>query len=114
MAKVVRTDAEIGLAGVDAGLRAAGHQIALLAGDATEDELLRETRDAELILMCYTPITRLVVEGASQLKGIVKYGVGIDAIDITAAREHGIPVVNVPAYAEETFGRSASEKVIVE
>ncbi len=107
MAKVVRTDAEIGLAGVDAALRAAGHQIALLAGDATEDELLRETRDAELILMCYTPITRLVVEGASQLKGIVKYGVGIDAIDIDAARERGIPVVNIPEYADETVAEGA-------
>ena len=32
---------------------------------------------------------------------------GIDAIDIDAAREHGIPVVNVPAYAEETVAEGA-------
>ena len=56
--------------------------------------------------MCYTPITRRVIEGARQLKGIVKYGVGIDAIDL-AARERGIPVVNVPEYAEETVAEGA-------
>ena len=32
---------------------------------------------------------------------------GIDAIDIDAAREHGIAVVNVPAYAEETVAEGA-------
>jgi len=57
--------------------------------------------------MCYTPITRRVIEAAHRLKGIVKYGVGIDAIDIAAARERGIPVVNVPEYAEETVAEGA-------
>jgi D-3-phosphoglycerate dehydrogenase len=48
-----------------------------------------------------------VIESAKKLKGIVKYGVGIDAIDIAAARERGIPVVNVPEYAEETVAEGA-------
>ena len=48
-----------------------------------------------------------MIAGATQLKAIIKYGVGIDAIDIDAAREHGIPVVNVPAYAEETVAEGA-------
>ncbi|MGX7871655.1 hypothetical protein ACVDG5_000885 [Mesorhizobium sp. ORM6] len=41
------------------------------------------------------------------MKGIVKYGVGIDAIDILAAIRRGIPVVNVPEYAEETVAEGA-------
>ena len=44
---------------------------------------------------------------ASRLKGIVKYGVGIDAIDIEAAGRKGIPVVNIPEYAEETVAEGA-------
>jgi D-3-phosphoglycerate dehydrogenase len=57
--------------------------------------------------MCYTPVTAPVIEAASRLKGIVKYGVGIDAIDSGAARARGIPVVNVPDYAEQTVAEGA-------
>jgi D-3-phosphoglycerate dehydrogenase len=57
--------------------------------------------------MCYTPVTRRVIEGARALKAIVKYGVGIDAIDLAAARERGVPVANVPEYAEETVAEGA-------
>jgi D-3-phosphoglycerate dehydrogenase len=64
-------------------------------------------RDADLLLMCYTPITAPVIDSAPRLKGIVKYGVGIDAIDIAAAMRRGVPVVNVPEYAEETVAEGA-------
>jgi D-3-phosphoglycerate dehydrogenase / 2-oxoglutarate reductase len=107
VARVVRTDRELELPGVDAALRAAGHELRLLADGIAEQILIEETREAELILMCYTPITRRVIESAKKLKGIVKYGVGIDAIDIAAARERGIPVVNVPEYAQETVAEGA-------
>lgn len=107
MAKVVRTDRELELPGVDSALRAAGHELLLLPDGIAERDLLDAAKEAELILMCYTPLTRRVIEGARNLKGIVKYGVGIDAIDIAAARERGIPVVNVPEYAEETVAEGA-------
>ena len=107
MAKVVRTDRELELPRVDASLREAGHDLVLLPDAVSERVLLEQTAGADLILMCYTPITRRVIQGARKLKGIVKYGVGIDAIDIPAARERGIPVVNVPEYAEETVAEGA-------
>ncbi len=107
MAKVVRTDKELELPGVDAALRAAGHQLVLLPDGVSQKILLEEAREASLLLMCYTPITRALIEAAPNLKGIVKYGVGIDAIDIAAARERGVPVVNVPEYAEETVAEGA-------
>jgi D-3-phosphoglycerate dehydrogenase len=107
VAKVVRTDRELELPAVDAALRAEGHELVLLPDGIAEDDLIQAAREAELLLMCYTPITRRVIESAAKLKGIVKYGVGIDAIDIDAARERGIPVVNVPEYAEETVAEGA-------
>jgi D-3-phosphoglycerate dehydrogenase len=107
VARIVRTDRELELPGVDAALRADGHDLVLLPEGISEQELATATANAALLLMCYTPITRRVIEGARQLKGIVKYGVGIDAIDLTAARERGIPVVNVPEYAEETVAEGA-------
>ena len=105
--KIVRTDAELELPLVDVRLRAAGHELVLLPDGAGEDELVREVREAALLLMCYTPITARVIESAPKLKGIVKYGVGIDAIDIEAAKAKGVPVVNVPEYAEGTVAEGA-------
>lgn len=105
--KVVRTDRELEMTHTDASLREWGGQLVVLPDGTSEDVLAREVADAELLLMCYARITRRVIEGATRLKAIVKYGVGIDAIDITAARERGIPVVNVPAYAEETVAEGA-------
>jgi len=91
----------------DATLRAEGHTLVVLADGVAEDELAAAVADADLLLMCYTPITARVIAAAPKLKGIVKYGVGIDAIDIEAARARGIPVVNVPEYAEETVAEGA-------
>ena len=41
--------------------------------------------------MCYQPISARIIEAAQKLKEIVKFGVGIDAIDIDAARQQRFP-----------------------
>ena len=105
--KAVRTDRELECPEIDAGLRARGVELVLLADGVSEDDLCAALRDADLLVMCYTPVTARVIAGAPKLKGIVKYGVGIDAIDIAAAMARGIPVVNVPEYSEETVAEGA-------
>jgi len=105
--KAVRTDTELECPGIDAGLRARGVELVTLPDGIPEVELCAAVADADLLLMCYTPITAAVIEAAPRLKGIVKYGVGIDAIDISAAIRRGVPVVNVPEYAEETVAEGA-------
>ncbi|TPJ96792.1 C-terminal binding protein [Mesorhizobium sp. B2-5-9] len=105
--KAVRTDRELECPGIDAGLRARGVELVTLPDGIPEAELKAAIADTDLLLMCYTPITAGVIDAAPRLKGIVKYGVGIDAIDIPAAMRRGIPVVNVPDYAEETVAEGA-------
>lgn len=105
--KVVRTDRELECPGIDAGLLARGVRLVTLPEGVSEAALADEVSDADLLLMCYTPITARVIAGATRLRGIVKYGVGIDAIDIAAAQQSGIPVVNVPEYAETTVAEGA-------
>ena len=107
MSRIVRTDRELEMQGVDAALRAAGHDVVLLPDGVSEDDLARAMGNAELLLMCYTPVTARVIAAAPRLKGIVKYGVGIDAIDIEAAQARGVAVVNIPEYAEETVAEGA-------
>lgn len=105
--KAIRTDSELECPDIDATLRDWGVELTTLPDGIAEDDLCAAVADADLILMCYTPITARVIAAAPRLKGIVKYGVGIDAIDIPAARARGIPVVNVPEYAEETVAEGA-------
>ncbi len=110
--KIVRTDQELECPHIDAELMKAGAQMVLLPDGVSEDKLAREVEDADLLLMCYTPITARVINSAARLKGIVKYGVGIDAIDIEAAKQRKIPVVNIPEYAEETVAEGAFAMMI--
>jgi D-3-phosphoglycerate dehydrogenase len=105
--KIVRTDMELECPQLDQALQAQGIELVLAPEGISEDDLVKVTCDASLILMCYTPITERVIAEAKSLKGIVKYGVGIDAIDIEAAKARKIPVVNVPEYAEETVAEGA-------
>lgn len=105
--KAVRTDRELTCPGIDAGLLAHGVKLVTLPDGIGEEELAREVSDADLLLVCYTPVTERVIAAAKRLKGIVKYGVGIDAIDVPAAIRRGIPVVNVPDYAEATVAEGA-------
>lgn len=105
--KAVRTDRELECPQVDAGLRERGLELVTLPEGVAEEQLMHEVKDVDLLLMCYTPITARVIQSATRLRGIVKYGVGIDAIDTEAARSRRIPVVNIPEYAEETVAEGA-------
>ncbi len=105
--KAVRTDGELECPDLDAGLRARGIDLVLLPDGVSEDALIEAVRETDLLLMCYARIGKRVIDAAARLKGIVKYGVGIDAIDIDAAKARRIPVVNIPEYAERTVAEGA-------
>lgn len=105
--KIVRTDAEVYLPTLDDRLKDEGHDLVLLSDGVSEADLIDAVADADILMMCYAPIGRSVIEAAPKLRGIVKYGVGIDAIDTLAARDNGVVVVNVPEYGERTVAEGA-------
>jgi D-3-phosphoglycerate dehydrogenase / 2-oxoglutarate reductase len=63
---------------------------------ATEDEVIAKTRDADAIVVVYSPLTRAVMSALEGLKTVVRTGVGYDVIDVPAATELGVIVVNIP------------------
>ena len=73
----------------------------------TEDELIEATRDADAILNQYAKITARVLESMPRCKGVVRYGVGFDNVDVEAATRCGIYVCNVPDYCEEEVASHA-------
>jgi D-3-phosphoglycerate dehydrogenase / 2-oxoglutarate reductase len=64
--------------------------------------------DAEvLVVSCFAQVPAALIEAGRRLRGIVKYGVGVDNIDLLAAKERGIPVANCPDYGSGTVADHA-------
>ena len=63
----------------------------------SEDELIEKIKDVDALLVrSQTQVTAKVIENAPQLKVIGRAGVGVDNIDLKAATENGVIVVNAP------------------
>ena len=75
-----------------------------------EAELAQIIPDYQIVVVrSATRITRPVIEAGKNLKLIIRAGIGLDNIDVQAARERGIEVANTPAatsisVAEHTLG----------
>jgi D-3-phosphoglycerate dehydrogenase len=77
----------------------APHDVELVAASTGDvDELIELAGDVEAILTCWKPVTREVLEGASECLTVARYGVGLDNIDVAAASELGMIVSNVPDF----------------
>jgi D-3-phosphoglycerate dehydrogenase len=67
----------------------------------TEDELIRVLARADVVLTQYAQLTARVIDSLDRCRGIVRYGVGYDTVDLAAATRRGIPVCNVPDYGTD-------------
>jgi glycerate dehydrogenase len=65
----------------------------------TPEETLPRSARAEIILTNKTVLTREHIQALASLKYIGVLATGTNVVDLAAARERGIPVTNVPAYA---------------
>jgi len=73
----------------------------------TEDEIIEAARDADVILTAGAQMTRRVMEALPKCQGIVRYGVGYDTIDVDAATDNGILVINIPDFCIEEVSNHA-------
>ena len=76
-----------------------GFEIDKLRGPILEDELLPIIQNYDAVICGDDEYTRTVIKKGveGKLKYICKYGVGLDRIDLEAAKEFNVPVTNCPA-----------------
>lgn len=64
----------------------------------TAAEAAAVVRGADCVITQFAPINGEVIAAMSRARAIVRYGIGVDNVDLEAARERGIPVCNVPDF----------------
>ena len=64
----------------------------------SEEELLPILQDVvAMVVRSETKVTRKVIQAAKSLRVVGRAGVGVDNVDVDAATEHGVVVMNTPA-----------------
>src|SRR5437868_2475860 len=85
-------------------------EVVVLPKRLSEAELLPAVKDVvAMVVRSETKVTAKVIEAAPQLRVVGRAGVGIDNVDVEAATQRGVVVMNTPAgntitTAELTFG----------
>lgn len=97
--KIAITDYSFPTLEIEEGiLSPAGHEIVAWKEKKTAGELPQLVADADAVITQFAPVTAEVINSMTRAKVIVRYGIGVDNVDLGAAKERGIPVCNVPDY----------------
>ncbi|MGQ9554543.1 MAG: 2-hydroxyacid dehydrogenase, partial [Anaerolineae bacterium] len=78
------------------------HSEPYLASAWDEDTIVREAADADgMIIRAHGSVTGRIMDAAPRLRVIGRHGVGVDNVDVPAASERGVWVVNTPQAVTE-------------
>jgi D-3-phosphoglycerate dehydrogenase / 2-oxoglutarate reductase len=69
-----------------------------MAKSAAPEDILAVARDADAVLVTYAKLTGELLRQLTRCKVIGRFGLGVDNIDLPAAKEMGITVTYVPDY----------------
>jgi D-3-phosphoglycerate dehydrogenase len=78
----------------------------------SEEDVILRCAGVDVLLVQWAPITRRVLESLPQVKCVVRYGIGVDNIDVQAAKDLGRMVANVPNYCTEEVSNHAVAMII--
>lgn len=74
----------------------AGYEVALLEKYSEKEQLLAAVADADGLIIRSDKVTSEVLAAAKELKIVVRAGAGFDNVDLAAATERGVVVMNTP------------------
>ncbi|MDD7603675.1 MAG: NAD(P)-dependent oxidoreductase [Candidatus Limisoma sp.] len=100
--------AAVAVDGIRKEIEAAGHELVLLE-KGTKDDFIKAVADVEGLIVRSDIVDTTILDAAKKLKVIVRAGAGVDSIDLEAAKQRGVCVMNTPgqnsnAVAELVFG----------
>ena len=99
MPKVVVTDYTFDALDIETEiLKPLGYEVVGWKEKRSPTELATLVADADAVITQFAPVNAEVIAAMTQAKVIVRYGIGVDNVDLEAARAKGIPVCNVPDY----------------
>jgi D-3-phosphoglycerate dehydrogenase / 2-oxoglutarate reductase len=79
-----------------------GHEVELRVLQCrTPEEVAAQAGDADVLINQYVPITGEVLDALPRCRLVVRYGVGVDNVDVEAAAARGVWVANVPDYGRD-------------
>jgi D-3-phosphoglycerate dehydrogenase len=73
----------------------------------SEDDTIAKAGAADAIITTGAKISRRVLENLPNLQVVVRYGVGYDTIDVDAATDNHVLVVNIPDYCFDEVSNHA-------
>ncbi len=97
MHKIVITDTNLG-DGSEEARELAGVATVERFDALTEEAVIEVAQGADGLLVQWAPITARVLDALPGVRAVVRYGIGLDNIDLEAARERGVKVSNVDDY----------------
>jgi D-3-phosphoglycerate dehydrogenase len=77
-----------------------------------EQKLIDLVKDADFVITQFSPVTAAVVQAMQKSKIIVRYGIGVDNVDLKVAAQKNIPVCNVPDYCIDEVADSALAMIL--
>ena len=89
-----------------AGLADEGAQV-VVSPEENVAKFASDLRVAEVLLHILRPVTEEVLAGAPRLRVVQKIGVGVDTIDLEAARRRGVAVANMPGTNTQAVAEAA-------
>ena len=71
------------------------------------EEIIRRIGQAEIVYTNKTPLTAETFDRCPSIRFVGVLATGYNVVDVAAARRHGIPVSNIPAYGTEAVAQAA-------
>ena len=113
MKKVAITDYTFDDLAIEKGiLEPEGLEIEGIKVFESQDTMIDLVRDADYVITQFAPVNAEVIGAMQKARIIVRYGIGVDNVDLEAAAAKRIPVCNVPDYCIDEVADHALSMIL--